>query len=227
MAVAAALAPARRHIASPTVALLLVLVVVTVAAVTGRRVVALVAALGAAAGFDYFHTLPYGSLSIRRSEDVQVAVLLVVVAGLGGELGLWGRRHRDAAVDAQSALALVAAFSARAGGDVETEPLVLQLAAAIGDLLEAVDCHFDRGAPRPAAAVMQPDGTVAYANLAWDPHREDLPGREIVVAATWRGQRRGQFAAVPAPGQPVPVARRHAAAVLATFAGARLQQASP
>src|SRR5438105_11015602 len=65
-AIAALLALARADIAAPTVALVMVVAVVTLAVLTGRRATAILAASSAAAGFDYFHTRPFGSFTIGR-----------------------------------------------------------------------------------------------------------------------------------------------------------------
>jgi predicted Na+-dependent transporter len=63
---------------------LLILAAVLVVAVSGRRWAAAVAAVSAAVSFDYFHTMPYHSLTIaNRNDAVATLVLGVLALGVG------------------------------------------------------------------------------------------------------------------------------------------------
>ena len=77
-AAAAVLLPARASWPNTNVALLLVVVVVAVAAI-GNRAAGALAAVSAAAWFDFFFTRPYERFTIRGSADVTTAVLLLAV----------------------------------------------------------------------------------------------------------------------------------------------------
>ena len=57
----------------------------------------LVAALVAAASFDFLLTRPYGSFRISRQADITTEILFVVVGLLVGELAARGRQHQRAA----------------------------------------------------------------------------------------------------------------------------------
>ena len=89
--VALALVPFRTDLSRTNAALVLVVVVVAVAAF-GNRVAGAVAALSAAAWFDFFLTRPYPRFTINGGEDIETAVLLLIVglivsrlaAGYGG-----------------------------------------------------------------------------------------------------------------------------------------------
>src|SRR5437588_9726283 len=78
IAVASALVAVRGHVASANVALLLGVVVV-VAGSFGGRAAGAVAALTAAASYDFFHTKPYLSLLIHDADDVEMTALLLVL----------------------------------------------------------------------------------------------------------------------------------------------------
>ena len=67
---AAALVPLRGSVPNATVALVLAALVALVAT-TGTRTTAVVAAVSAGAGFDVFHTRPYGSLAITRAQGTE------------------------------------------------------------------------------------------------------------------------------------------------------------
>ena len=101
IAVSAALPPlacwllslARDTVANTTAALGLVLLVVAAAA-TGIRLAGIAAALTTAAGFDYFLTEPYHAFTIADPNDLQTAVLLLLVGAAVSEIAIWGRRQQ-------------------------------------------------------------------------------------------------------------------------------------
>lgn len=222
LALAATLAPARDHIAPPTVALVLVLVVVTIAAASGRYSVAVAAALSAAVGFDYFHTRPYGSLSITRSEDVQTAVLLLVTAVLIGELAAWGRRHRETAAELTDGFEAVARAS---GLVVDGQPPEVIVAAASRELIALLhlrDCWFDTGRPADPMPVLERDGRVVYGDVQWPVERSGLPGPQLSLPVCRGAVTLGRFVLTPTPGEPVVRRALRCAVVLATVATSSL-----
>src|SRR5260370_37402488 len=77
LAAAAILLPFRASWSNTNVALLLVVVVVAVAAI-GSKLAGALAAVWAAACFDFFFPLPYYRLTIRSSSDVTTFLLLLV-----------------------------------------------------------------------------------------------------------------------------------------------------
>ena len=79
----------------PTAAAVLVLVLsVVAAAATGDRAAGLLAAVSAGAAFDFFLTEPYQRFTIEDPDDIQVAVLLVLIGVAVTELALWGHRQQ-------------------------------------------------------------------------------------------------------------------------------------
>ena len=91
LASAAILLPWRGSWSNTNVALLLVVAVVAVAA-TGNRLAGALAAVSAAAWFDFFFTLPYDRLTISHSSDVTTFVLLLVVGVAVSQLAARARR---------------------------------------------------------------------------------------------------------------------------------------
>src|SRR5580698_1337162 len=94
--VALLLVPSRGHLGPADDALVLVVVTVAIAS-WGNRGAAALAALVAAASFDFFLTRPYGSFRISRPGDITTEVLFVAVGLLVGELAARGRQHQRAA----------------------------------------------------------------------------------------------------------------------------------
>ena len=83
----------RESVTAVTAVLVLVLLVIA-AASTGLRVAGIVAAVSSGVWFDFFLTKPYGSLSINDANDVEAAVLLVVIGAAVTEVALWGHRQQ-------------------------------------------------------------------------------------------------------------------------------------
>lgn len=117
---AIAMIPLRDHIANTNLALCLVIVVLAVT-VYGGRTAGLLAGLSAAFGFDVFLTIPYNTLRIATSQDVQTTVLLVIIGLIAGEVVERARRsaakeaHTRATLDRLYEHAEVAAGSDSAG----------------------------------------------------------------------------------------------------------------
>src|SRR4051794_12390276 len=87
--IAAALTGFRSEIPQVSVVLILVLTVL-VGALIGGRLGGAATALVAALSFDFSHAQPYTSLSIDKREDVQAAILLLIV---GLVIGTVARRQ--------------------------------------------------------------------------------------------------------------------------------------
>ena len=96
-AAALVLLPLRTSVTHTNLALLLVVVVVAVSAF-GNRFAGALAALSAAAWFDFFHTEPYQSFHIEDRADVETAVLLLVVGLIVSQLAARGRTMKRVAV---------------------------------------------------------------------------------------------------------------------------------
>jgi K+-sensing histidine kinase KdpD len=106
LAVAAILLPWRASWSNTNVAMVLVVVVVAVAAL-GSRVGGVLAAVSAAAWFDFFFTRPYERFTIRGSADLTAAVLLLVVGLAVSQLAARARRLQVIAITDAGYLALI------------------------------------------------------------------------------------------------------------------------
>jgi signal transduction histidine kinase len=106
------LVPLRTGVENTDVALILVAVVVAIAANT-NRVAGLLAAISAAAWFDFFFTRPYHRFDIAHRADFKTTSLLLVVGLVFTELAVRGQ-SRNRAVRVEAALRRVATLVARA-----------------------------------------------------------------------------------------------------------------
>ena len=137
-----ALVPFRQSVPNTDAALVLVAAIVGVAA-NGHRVAGLVAAVSAAVWFDFFLTAPYQRLSITSREDIETAVLLVMVGAAVTELAVRGRRSRILAqTDAAYLDAFESTFKRVEAGDDAGE-LTVHVAGVLTALLGLRGCRFE------------------------------------------------------------------------------------
>ena len=96
LAACAVLSVFRDSMDNTDAALILVLVVLAVAA-NGSWLSGTVAAVSAGIWFDFFLTEPYLRFTINDPEDVETALLLLVVGLLATAISVWGRRRAETA----------------------------------------------------------------------------------------------------------------------------------
>lgn len=195
VAVCALLGVLRALVTNNNAALVLVLVVVAVAA-TGYRLAGLVAAVVSALSFDFFLTAPYLRFAIAGRDDIETAVLLVLIGLAVTEIALWGRRQQARASTSAGYLhGVVSAARLAAAGDTPPSGLVELVGRQIGDVLDLDDCRFDP-APRGEAdrPRLQADGSITWRGRTVDVDREGLPTLDAIeLPVTSAGIERGRF----------------------------------
>lgn len=175
LALCGLLVPFRADVVSTNAALLLVLVVVGVAA-TGNRPAGVVAALSSALWFDLLLTAPYGTLAIANRDDVESALLLVVVGLAVTEIALWGRRQQSRSSRREGYLAGVAAVArAVASGESSLPELVERVGRQISDVLDLDACRFDPAVAGAEGVRIDRDGVTTWNGHEVDVDREGLP----------------------------------------------------
>jgi hypothetical protein len=200
LGICAALVPVRNDVANTNAALVLVLVVVAFAA-TGQRLAGVVSALSAGLWFDFFLTRPYESITINSGDDVETAVLLLIVGVGVTELAVWGRRQQAQASRDQGYVAGIAAASeAVARGTTSPSELVGAVTRQLAGILGVDRVRFDYGTgldhPR-----LHPNGTVIWRRTTWDVG-EGLPDTDtdVEIIAESGGAFRGRFLFTPLHG---------------------------
>jgi K+-sensing histidine kinase KdpD len=184
----AVLAAFRDNVTAATAALVLVLVVVAAAA-TGDRVAGLVAAVSSGVWFDVFLTEPFGQLTIKNPEDIEVTVLLVLVGVAVTEVALWG--HRQQARASRRAGYLEGVFgTSRIIADPQPSPeaLIDHVARQIVEVLDIDDCRFVPGAaPGPQDATLDHEGQVTRRGYPLNVDRDGLPIDESIGLVVGQG----------------------------------------
>jgi K+-sensing histidine kinase KdpD len=228
LVLAAVLVPFRTNFANTDAALAMILLVVVVAA-AGNRTAGYVAAVSAAAWFDFFLTRPYGEFTITRATDIETTILLLVIGIAVTEIAVWGRRQHASASKRAGYLEGIndAARAVATGASPST--LIDQIAASLARLLSLRSCQFQYGVAgigRPAR--LQHDGQVLLNGVPYDFAAADLPaGTGLELLTESGGRLQGRFLMEPEPGNRPTREQLLVAAALADQAGAALAASYP
>lgn len=225
LAVAAALLPVRGHLSGADVALVLVLATVAVAA-GGNHFAGALAAVSAAAWFDFFFTQPYQSFTASKPADVTTAVLLLVIGLAVSQLAARVRRLRVIAVTDAGYLSRLHGTaeltqSARSPGTV-----VDHVKGQLTELLNLRDCRFEYGSLLGHPARLEQDGGVVVGHRHWDVERRGFPDEEIELRTFANGRFYGRFMLRPTPGAVPSLQARLVAVTLADQVGRSLDAAA-
>jgi len=190
LVVCAVLATMRDLVPAASAVLVLVLCVVGVAA-TGDRFAGVLAALSGGAWFDVFLTQPYLHLTIDDPDDVQAAVLLVLIGVSVTELALWGRRQQEQASLRSGYLdGVLSAAATVAEADSGPDRVVAVVGDHIADVLGADRCAYVVGPVHdPRVAVLDRDGVLTQHGQHRDVQRSGLPVDDYVALEVRRGGR--------------------------------------
>ncbi|MET8623809.1 DUF4118 domain-containing protein [Kitasatospora sp. NPDC004669] len=198
LAVSALLLPLRGHLANTNVALLLVVAVVAVAAV-GHRMAGAVAALSAAAWFDFFFTRPFERFTISNSSDITTALLLLAVGLAVSQLAARARHFEVVAVTDAGYLARIheAAVMARS----KPAPAVVDhVRAELVDLLGLRSCRFEHGSLLGRPPRLEPDGSIVVGRKTWATDELGMPPEEVELRVFGNGRYIGRFMLDAVPG---------------------------
>jgi len=208
-ALAGILVPFRASFPNTDAALALLLVVVAVAA-NGYRLAGIVAAISAAAWFDFFLTQPYERFAITRRTDIETTVLLLVIGVAVTEIAVFARRQYAAASRRAGYLEGINAAAGTAATGTSPAALIERVSAQLIELLSLRSCRFQDGVAgigRPAR--LERDGRVTVAQQTRDVDHDGLPaGTDIELLVETGGRLQGRFLMTPGPGaRPTPEQR--------------------
>jgi K+-sensing histidine kinase KdpD len=221
LVLAAILVPFRTRFANTDAALAMILLVVLIAAI-GNRLAGYVAAVSAAAWFDFFLTRPYERFTINRATDIETTVLLLFIGIAVTEIAVWGRRQHAAASRRAGYLDGIndAAHAVATGASPAT--LTDRIASSLVQLLSLHSCQFQYGVAgigRPAR--LRRDGTVVLGSQPYDLQLTSLPeGTDIELLVESGGRLQGRFLMRPDPNVPLTREQLLVAVALADQAGA-------
>ena len=221
IAMALALTPWRDRLDTADNALFLVVVIVAVAS-TGRRLVALMAALTAALSFDFFLTRPYYSLRITRHQDLITELLLLVLGIAVGELAARGRSHLREATQSKETVTLLHSVTELVAAGREPREVISAALANLQQLLGLEDCYFTRRDPGNLSAHINPKGELTVAGQTWATEDLGLPTSRVDLPVRAQGWLLGHFVLTPTRGRTVEAQRLLTAVAVADLVGAVL-----
>lgn len=221
LALSAVLLPLRGHLVNTNVALLLVVAVVAVAAL-GHRLAGAVAALSAAAWFDFFFTRPYEHFTIRNSADITTAVLLLAVGLAVSQLAARGRRFEVVAITDAGYLARIHDATVLANSANSTPSAVIDhTRTQLTDLLHLRGCRFEYGSLLGHRPRLERDGSLLAGHRRWAVEALGMPASEVELRV-FAGRYIGRFLLDPVPGSTPSRQALLVAVTLADQAGAAL-----
>jgi len=225
LAAAAILLPWRGSWPNTNVALLLVVVVVAVAAI-GNRVAGALAAVGAAAWFDFFFTVPYERFTISTSSDVTTFVLLLAVGVAVSQLAARARRLKVITITDAGYLAQIHESAALAQS-TSPQAVVDHVRRQLIGVLGLRDCRFEYGMLIGHPPRLEQDGTIVTRHGHVDVDLAGMPAEEVELRTFGGGQYYGRFMLTPEPGSKPSLQGRLVAVTLADLAGRALGAAAP
>lgn len=160
---------------SPSGAALALVVVVVAAAATGDRWSGVLAGLSGAASFDFFLTQPYLDFHIASADDIEVAVVLLIVGLAVGELALWGGRQQATAGERAGYIDGVLAVADLSASGASEEKTAHEVCGQIRRVLGVEGVVYVPGPPDEESAVLDRDGLVRFDDVTWDALRDGLP----------------------------------------------------
>jgi hypothetical protein len=221
VAVAAVLVSVRDVVLTANLALILVLVVVVVAAAGGRGSGA-IAAVMAAASFDFFLTKPYLQLRIASDDDVETTLLLLVVGLLVGTVAASARRARTTAELSSSELRRIHHLADLGARGQDPVDVIAAAQAELTELLGLRACRFEAPPfPNPLDR-LERTGALATHEYRSATAGLELPREGAELPVLGRGQVLGRFVLDPTPGVGVTLEQRVVAVALADQVGAVL-----
>jgi K+-sensing histidine kinase KdpD len=221
--VAGGLVGLRSVLDNTSVALVLVLVIVAAAAIGGRRA-GVVTAVMAGLAFDFFHTEPYGRLTIDSAQDVETVVLLVAVGLAAGEVVVRSRR-----IEQRGDLSHRELERVRRVADVAVEhpdDVVATVANELRDGLGLEGCWFEEGPTTAVRPQISRRGAIDQTKYRLSGGEFELPPDQVALPVRAHGGELGRFVLVPTPGIGVARDKRLAASCIADITGLSLEDAA-
>jgi hypothetical protein len=216
----AALVPLRGDISPAALALVLVLPVL-LGAVTGGRLGGAVSAVVATLGFDFFLTRPYLRLTIDSQDDVETAVLFLLVALIVGTVAAGAQRSSAKAHEGRAELEAIYRVAETASGGSRITDVIDAARRELVRVLQLDACEFDGSARPSSLPVLEHNGTFDTGRFHNVRGGFTLPsGIELHVRNGDRAL--GRFVLHGRPGVPVSIDARLAAVVIADQVGAAI-----
>src|SRR5580700_3146480 len=179
-----------RHITRDRVAIVVAIaapLVVAVAAI-GNRAAGALAAVGAAAWFDFFFTVPYQRFTIRSSADVTTFILLLAVGVTVSQLAARTRRLKVITITDAAYLARIHETATLAQSAVSAQAVVEHVRKQLIGVLGLRDCRFEYGMLIGHPPRLEQDGMIVTRYGHIDVELAGMPAEEVELRTFGNGQ---------------------------------------
>jgi hypothetical protein len=194
LAVSGILVAFRGDFAAPDAALVLVLVVLA-SAMFGGRGPGLVGAVISAACFDFFFTRPYYSLTISNRDDIELTVVLLVVALAVGELVVRVQRSERSAMASRRQVDQIRRVAEVASGGESMGHLIDVVQREVVAMLGARGSRFERPPFRSGIPALRHGRVTLPAEGAWGEWPSG-PKNEVALPLWGHGREIGRIVVV-------------------------------
>lgn len=212
----------RTHTQPGNLALVMV-AVAAASAVPGYRLAAVAAGVSAGVWFDFFLTRPYQTFSIERSDDIQTALLMGVVAAVVGAIASRRRRAGEKAEQSGDEVIGLYVTAQMLSAGVRPQVVLDTIADQLRALLFLSGCQFDYGRPGKMEPIVNRAGDLEWRGRDWSLQSDGWPAVPVSLPVDRAGHPAGRFVLHgPPTGGPVTLDRLLTALALADLAGAAL-----
>jgi len=218
--------PVRDASEPATIALLLV-VVVLLAAFNGGRGPAWTASLASFVTFDLFHTAPFGQLRIDRVEELEIAIALVAIGLLIGELAVAGLNTREKILRTEFREARVGRVLAASALGIDRDALAELITHELVDELDLERAGFEPDAHSTCHYRIDYEGRLFHHAAHLEGRRQRLPSQPISVPVRAGTHDFGQLVLVPRTAGPVDDQQLLLAARLASLLAGLIHEVPP
>ncbi|MEV7526563.1 DUF4118 domain-containing protein [Streptomyces sp. NPDC091371] len=223
--VALALVPFRTDLSATNEALIMVVAVVAVAA-SGTRAAGALAALSAAAWYDFFLTRPYQRFTISDRDEIRTAVLLLLTGLIVGQLAVRAHTLHTTVVTDAAHLSSLQRAARLAEDGASPDSVVEHVRRELVGLLRLRGCRFEYGSLTGRRPRLEHHGGLWLHRPGRVTEYADWPDGETELRVVGGGHYYGRFLLDAHPGRPLPPEQdRLVAVALAAQAGAALDTA--
>ncbi|AWZ03431.1 histidine kinase [Streptomyces sp. ICC1] len=185
-----------------------------------------VAALSAAAWFDFFLTRPYQQFAISDRADVETAVLLLVVGLIVSQLAVRARRLQAVVVTDAAYLSSLQGTARLAEDGGSPDAVVEYVRRELVGLLGLRACRFEYGTLMGNLPRLEHGGGLWHRRGGRITEYAGWPDGETELRVVGGGHYYGRFLLDPYPGRPLPTEEARLVAVaLAAQAGGAMDTA--
>lgn len=225
--VAGLLVGVRGSILNANVALVLMTVVVLVAAIGGRSA-GLITAASATLAFDFFHTVPYNSLTITSSDDVETAVLLLIGGLVVGQVAARARATREQVEAGRSEIQRIHRIADLAAQGSDPAAVIDAATEELMKLLGLAECRYETPPYERTLEKLERSGVVVPASRPVIVTRMgrrglELPAEGVELPVLHRGRQVGRFVLVPMKEVGASLEQRVVAVAVADQVGAVIE----